>query len=89
MGINILPVSEEKMTDIIEKLLNDPLKKNILSGVIPDIDDTKHLVYTSNITLESSFTEEYLKQIGFSWDEIDQNYITKYIEYFRKIKFIE
>ena len=89
MGINILPVSEEKMTDIIEKLLNDPLKKNILSGVIPDIDANKHLVYTSNITLESSFTEEYLKQIGFSWDEIDQNYITKYIEYFRKIKFIE
>ena len=86
MKINLLPVSDEKMTNIIEELLNDPSKKDILSGIIQDLDSNKHLVYTSNIKLDSSFTENYLKYIGFSWKKLDKNYIMKYINYFRKIK---
>ena len=89
MKINLLPVSDEKMTNIIEELLNDPSKKDILSGIIQDLDSNKHLVYTSNIKLDSSFTENYLKYIGFSWKNLDKNYIMKYINYFRKIKFLD
>ena len=89
MKINLLPVSDEKMTNIIEELLNDPSKKDILSGIIQDLDSNKHLVYTSNIKLDSSFTENYLKYIGFSWKKLDKNYIMKYINYFRKIKFLD
>lgn len=89
MKINLLPVSDEKMTNIIEELLNNPSKKDILSGIIQDLDSNKHLVYTSNIKLDSSFTENYLKYIGFSWKNLDKNYIMKYINYFRKIKFLD
>ena len=89
MGNNLIPVSEEKMTNIIEALLDDPEKKNILSGIIQDLDSNKHLVYTSNIKLETAFTEEYLKHIGFSWQYLDKNYIMKYINYFKEIKFLD
>ena len=89
MSINLIPVSEEKMTNIIEALLDDPEKKNILSGIIQDLDANKHLVYTSNIKLETAFTEEYLKHIGFSWQYLDKNYIMKYINYFKEIKFLD
>lgn len=89
MGINLLPVSDNKMTNIIDELLNNPLKKDILSGIIQDLDSNKHLVYTSNIKLESSFTENYLKMIDFSWQYLDKNYIMKYINYFKEIKFLD
>lgn len=89
MGINLLPVSEEKMTNIINELLNNSEKKNILSGIIQDLDASKHLVYTSNIKLQTDFTENYLKHIGFSWQYLDKNYIMKYINYFREIKFLD
>ena len=89
MGINLLPVSDSKMTNIIEELLNNPSKKDVLSGIIQDLDAKKRLIYTSNINLCSDFTETYLKHIGFSWEKINNNYIVKYINYFRKIKFLE
>ena len=89
LGIKLLPVSVDEMTKLVEELLQDDKRKNILSGIIHDLDENKHLVYTSKIRLDSTFTEKYLNSIGFYWKNIDKSYIIKYISYFRKIKFIE
>ena len=89
LGIKLLPVSDDEMSNLIEELLQDDKRKNILSGIIHDLDENKHLVYTSRIRLDSTFTEKYLNSIGFYWKNIDKSYIIKYISYFRKIKFIE
>lgn len=87
-GYKLLPVSSDEMNNIINELLKDDSKKDILSGIIHDLDKNKQLVYTSRIVLNCDFTEKYLKNIGFSWKDIDKNYLIKYINYFRKIKFI-
>lgn len=87
-GYKLLPVSDDEMRNIINELLKDDTKKNIISGIIHDLDKNKNLVYTSRIRLDCDFTEKYLKNIGFSWKPIDKNYLIKYINYFKSINFI-
>ena len=48
----------------------------------------KKLVYTSNVRINYNFTDTYLKNIGFEWKEIDKDYIFRYMNYFRRIGFI-
>ena len=86
-GFKLLPVSNDEMCNIINELLKDDDKKGILSGIIHDLDKNKQLIYTSRIKLDCSFTEKYLNHIGFYWKNIDKNYLIKYINYFKKIKF--
>ncbi len=87
-GYNILPVSNEEMTKLINEILEDDDKKQILSGIIHDLDSQKQLVYTSRIRLDSTFSEKFLQSIGFYWKNIDKNYIIQYIKYFKRMKFL-
>ena len=88
LGIKIQGVSDKMMSETITEILEDNDRKEILSGIINDIDSNKKLVYTSNVRIDSEFTERYLEKIGFSWKKIDKEYILKYMDYFKKIKFI-
>lgn len=87
-NIEMFPVSDQLLADIITGILDDDNRKSILSGIIHDLDKEKHLVYTSNVKLNCSFTEEYLNTIGFDWSPIDAEYVIKYMNYFNKIGFI-
>lgn len=89
MNIKLIPVSDKKMTEIINSSLNDDSKKDILSGIIHDLDKDKRLIYTSRIKLDCTFTEKYLEKVGFHWKNIDKDYIIKYINYFKNINFID
>lgn len=89
LHIDVLPVNDTMMKDIITGVLADNNRKDILSGIIYDLDENKQLIYTSNIRLNCSFSEEYFNKIDFYWKNIDKDYIIKYINYLRKIKFIK
>lgn len=89
VGIDIQPVSQILMKDIINGILQDNTRKDILSGIIYDLDNDKNLIYTSNIRLDASFTNSYLEKIGFSWKPLNYSYIIKYIKYFMDIGFIK
>ncbi len=88
LNIDMLPVSDIMMRDILTGILADNNRKNILSGIIYDLDDNKNLIYTSNIRLNSNFTEKYLKNLGFKWKKINKKYIIKYMNYLKKVNFI-
>ena len=88
LGFDILPVSTQMMKDIITGILDDDSRKELVSGIIHDLNKDKELIYTSNIRLNSKFSENYLKNIGFHWKKIDKNYIIRYMNYFKKIGFI-
>lgn len=88
LNIDMLPVPDTMMKDIITGILSDNNRKEILSGIIYDLDDNKNLIYTSNIRLNSNFTEKYLNKLGFKWKNIDKEYIIRYMNYLKKIKFI-
>lgn len=61
------------MTDIITGILADNNRKDILSGIIYDLNENKQLVYTSRIRLNSNFTEGFLEKIGFNWKTLTKN----------------
>ena len=89
LGIDIKGVDNKTMSDKLVEILNDDFKKEILSGIIHDIDSKKQLIYTSNVKIDYEFSEKYFEKIGFEWKEIDKEYILKYMEYFKRIGFIE
>ena len=60
LGINIEAVNDETMSKKLIEILNDNFKKEILSGIIHDIDSKKRLIYTSNIRVSYDFSEKYL-----------------------------
>ena len=65
MGLDILPVSDQMMSDIITGILEDDKRKDFVSGIINDLNKDKQIVYTSSIRLKSDFTEKYLKKCRF------------------------
>ena len=88
LGIKLQGINDEMMAKTITEILENDDRKEILSGIINDIDSNKKLVYTSNVRIDSEFSKKYLEKIGFSWKNIDKEYILKYMDYFKRIKFI-
>lgn len=89
LGIDIIPVSNTLMYDIINGMLSNDDRKSAVSGIIQDLNKDKKLIYTSSTRLDFDFTEKYLKECGFKWKKLDKVYITKYMNYFKSIKFID
>lgn len=88
-NLELVPMSNKMFAYLITGMLEYDDAKDLLSGIIYDLDKNKNLIYTSKIKLDNEFTQKYLKIIGFDWKIIDKNYIIRYIDYFRKIKFID
>ena len=87
-GLSLMPVSNEMMTYILTGILADNNKKEIISGIVQDIDTNKEFMYSSKIKLKTDFTTAYLNKIGFNWVSFDDVYINKCFDYYKKIKFI-
>ncbi len=62
------------------------LQKNekILKYIISDLNSTKKFDYSSNIIIDQTLTNEFLKLVSFKWSEIDENYLKRF---FDKINF--
>ena len=54
-----------------------------------DVNRNKEIDYNPNTVIKSDFTKDVLSKLGFIWPEIDEEYITKYIEYLEKIGFLK
>lgn len=89
LNIYIRPVSDEEFSKTITTFLNSESLRNEISGIITDLDKNKLLNLINTILPASEFSQSYLKLLGFSWPKIDINYITKYIKYFKDIKYLE
>lgn len=51
--------------------------------------DLRSIVLKENIKISNSLTTNILKDLNFTWDVIDKNYILKIITYMKKMNFIE
>ena len=87
-NINLKVVSKEKFNEIVKEVLMDNSKKDILSGIINELNLNNNIEINSNIDIISEFSKYFLNTIDFNWLKIDNVYIKKYIEYFKNIKFI-
>ena len=89
LNVNIKILEEKEFKEKINSVLNDNNKNESLSGIINDFDNNQKLSYSSNIKISNKITKEILKRDGFEWKEIDENYLKKYLDYLKKIKFID
>lgn len=93
----------DKMFKLLEKLgitmhildadsfirkLKNPEMQYVYEALVNDMDENGKLIYDSNIKIHNEFTVEYLKTLGFAWSDIDFAYMKGYVEYFRKIKYL-
>ena len=85
LHVDINLVSGEQFKNIIENILQDSNKKSYLEGIINDFNKDKKLVYESPVKIKSDFTKIFLEKIGFSWPDIDKNYIYNYLKYLSDI----
>ncbi len=57
----------------------------IFEAFINDMNEQEELVYDANIRIENEFTVKYLNALGFDWEQIDYEYIQKWVQYFRNL----
>ena len=89
IGYKIELANDEEFAKQIKKFLKDENLKNQITGLIPDLKKDKTLALAAKTLPNAYFTTLYLKSIGFEWPEIDKEYVEQFIEYFRKIGYIE
>ena len=85
LGYCIDIVSGSEFTELLRATAKASGTQHIFETFINDMDENDQLNYESNIHIENAFTVDYLKQLGFEWNDIGFEYLKKYVEYFRKI----
>ncbi len=81
--------SGSKFTECLRRTMREKGREFIYETFINDMDSNDRLNYDSKIRIENDFTVEYLRRLGFEWPEIGFEYLRKYIDYFRKIGYLE
>ncbi len=90
-NIDISTISDKEFEKYILEISNDSKNRNILEGIINDFSfDNKQLTldYGFTVNISSTYTQKYLKLLGFEWPKLDNDYFLKILEYMRKVKFI-
>ena len=89
LGFDMEVVDGKSFTEALRQTAKQAGMEHIFETFINDMDENDRLNYDSNIRIENDFTVQYLKMIGFEWSDIGIEYLRKYVEYFKKIGYIE
>lgn len=89
LGYDLKLVSGTEFTEALRQTAKQAGMEHIFETFINDMDENDQLNYDSNIRIENDFTVQYLKMLGFEWSDIGSEYLRKYVEYFKKIGYIE
>ena len=89
LGFSLDAVSGAEFTEALRQSAKQTGLEHIFETFINDMDENDQLNYDSNIRIENDFTVEYLRKLGFEWSDIDIEYLRKYVEYFRKIGYLQ
>ena len=86
-GISLKTVSGEEFHKGVEQSLQSKEKEFIFKTLHIHMDPSGRLIYDTNIHIKNDFTTWFMSQIGFEWNEIGEDYVKGYLEYFRKAGF--
>lgn len=89
LNIPIQTLPDLEFDSYIAQLSRTKAGKETLSGLVSDLSLNKRLNYSNAITVDSTFTINYLIQTGFSWTQIDVEYLSKVLNYMREVGFIK
>lgn len=72
----------------IKEMLESSETSALLAGILRDFDENQKLQNETKIKINSDFSVSYLQKIGFVWPKIDEDYLIKFFDYFKKIGFM-
>lgn len=81
--------NDADFSEFINKNLSNKSFKKDISGIVNDLNLDKKLSYTSNISIKSDFSVDFLLHCNFKWNKINENYIVKYITYLKSIGYLD
>jgi len=77
-GIKINVVENREFFNNIAEVSNERQKRHLLSGLVNDLSSIEHFAETRNhIQIKHQITDKYLADLGFTWPEIDSDYLLK------------
>lgn len=86
-SISILEDSD--FANFIDTNLSNKAFKQDISGIINDLNLNKKLSYTTNVSIKSDFSVDFLLHCAFKWNKINSSYLTKYITYLKLIGYLD
>ena len=89
LGISMEVVSGAEFNRALQETIKKSNTEYIFEAFQNDMDEQGELVYDSNIRIKNDFTLWFLEKVGFEWNETDMEYISGYVDYFRKIGYLE
>jgi thioester reductase-like protein len=89
LGIPMKIVEGSEFNTALDKTAKDNSTEYIYEAFQNDMDENGKFLYDSNIHIVNDFTMWFMNKVGFEWCEIDLEYIKGYIEYFRKLGYLE
>lgn len=89
LDIPMKVVDGAEFGNALEQTMRSTGTEYIFEALQNDMDEKGRLVYDSNIRIVNDFTVWFLRKVGFEWNEIDMEYLRGYIEYFRRIGYLE
>ena len=87
-GVSMEVVSDSEFREAIEKTIGDPRRSHIYEAFETVMDQSGKIAPGSSIRVNTQFTDWFLSNAGFSWNEIDEEYIGGYIAYFREAGYL-
>lgn len=89
LGVSINAVSQKSFDSLLLSISTTDYGKEILSGIISNLNINDTIGSVSNIQVDSSQTIKYLNDIGFEWPDIHDDYISKVIGHMQVAGFLE
>ena len=88
LNISIQTLKNWEFESIIAQLSQTKEGKETLSGLVSDLCISKSLNYSNTVTINSTFTINYLQQTAFAWPVLDIEYLSKVLNYMHDVGFI-
>jgi amino acid adenylation domain-containing protein/thioester reductase-like protein len=89
VGIDVRGIDNDDFLAMINELSKTQNGKEIISGLITDLAIQGSLSFSSNIDVDSTLTIGNLKELGFSWPDLSEDYLFKVVAYMQRVGFLK
>lgn len=89
LGFIIVPISNELFKEKLFAYAEKYDKSMILQALIGIMDKEGNFKLSNCIHVSNSITCTFLKEVGFEWRQIDENYLKNYLNYFANLNYFD
>jgi thioester reductase-like protein len=89
LSINMKTVSAPDFIEALRDVAAQSSMGYVYEAFINDMNEAGRLNYENATVIENAFTVWYLNKTGFTWSDVDEEYIKRYVTYFREIGFLD